>query len=555
MSLTGSPTLDLTCMVYGHPKSPFISHAATFNLQPLEPPSREDWERFKTTIIGKYLGMNAPLHEIVVEMEQYYGFKATQRMYKQRFTEWNIYKYKKVVEKRIAKARSAQGSMDNDDADSVAMSRWPSATTCSPMPFDDSSCASQPTEDGTCDEAARCAHRHCIQAFLLQLEQHYNATSGLYQQKTSFSLLDIGPKRIGSVDQVLYCVQQFSESWMASDSQVHQHHISDAAAKAAKITSAIKGHCSHRSSPKQCERCTWAEFDFGLSMLEDRHTDLALTSFELGCRLAHLLLSSPSKLFIRNLIMAFGSTRWDQFKPFRQKLLEYLALMASVVLGQKHPITIILENVACGDTLAASAEFSLRLMLQLFERAYHSAHPDVLLIKRSLSVILRRQRDYHASEEILQSAIKDSSSYNGYDSKETRRCFRRLGHLYMEQCRYEEANTVFQTILKTAPGKSVYQESWIPDEISVYTYQHLARMANEVGDQIKCRFWFLKELDAAIKRWGVDGEYTAECLQLAYNEIPSAVEQYPAIFDQAAWKAKGAIVISKARWCAVRNLI
>ena len=291
-------------------------------------------------------------------------------------------------------------------------------------------------------------------------------------------------------------------------------------------------------------------------MLEDRHTNLALTSFELGCRLAHLLLSSPSKLFIRNLIMAFGSTRWDQFKPFRQKLLEYLALMASVVLGQKHPITIILENVACGDTLAASAEFSLRLMLQLFEQTYHSAHPDVLLIKRSLSVILRRQRDYHASEQILLSAIKDSSSYNGHGSKETRRCFRRLGHLYMEQRRYEEAKTVFQTILRHCS-----REVSVPRKLDTRRDQCLYLPASGsngkrgMGDQIKCRFWFLKELDAAIKRWGVDGEYTAECLQLAYNEIPSAVEQYPAIFDQAAWKAKGAIVISKARWCAVRNLI
>lgn len=200
-------------------------------------------------------------------------------------------------------------------------------------------------------------------------------------------------------------------------------------------------------------------------------------------------------------------------------------------------------------------------MLELFEEATHSAHPDVLLIKRSLSVILRRQHDYATSESILLSAIHDSKKYNGYDCKETRRCLRRLGHLYMEQKRYSEAEAVFQRILDTAPGKSEQQESWRPDEISVYTYQHLARMSNDMGDRSKCRYWFMKEMDAAIKRWGVGGDYTAECLQLAYNEIPpdslrSAVDNYPEILNQAQIiNQKGGIVISKARWCAVRNLI
>ena len=566
MNVDISRMLDMREVLYTEPKSPYFSTTPDLRLQPLDPPTREDWERFKTTIIGQYVGMNAPLHEIVREMDQWHGFKASQRMYKQRFTEWGVFKYKKAAEKRIAKARFAHQGSAGSEAGSIIMSRVPSSRTCVSLPTDDDDefHASLPQLDGTCEQSADCAHRHCIQAFFLHLERHFTATARLHQPEISSSLLCGGRQRNGSVEKVLSCVRQFSHYWVTDDPHIHQDHIKNAAEKAAKITSGIRAHCSHRSSPKQCERCTWSEFDFGLAMLEDSHTDLALASFELGCRLAHLLLSSPSKLFIRNLIMAFGSARWERVEPFRQKLLDYLASMASVVLGDDHPIAIILENVACGETLAASAEGALRIMLGLFEQALHSAHPDVLLIKRSLSVILRRQQDYHGSEQILLSAIADSEAYNGNNCKETRRCLRRLGHLYMEQERYQEAEAVFLRILDTAPGKQMYQGNWIPDEISVYTYQHLARMANDMGNRKKCRFWFMQELDAAIKRWGVGGDYTAECLQLVYaasNEIPlealtSAVNQYPDIFNQAeVLKSMGGIVISKARWCAVRNLI
>ncbi len=554
-----SPIFNMAGHFNGDAKAWSLDEHPSLTLQPLDPPNREDWERFKPTIVGKYLGMNAPLHEIVREMEHWYGFRASKRMYKQRFTDWNVFKYKKAAEKRIAQDRSIHKGSTYDYDFSMPMSRIPSSMTSTSFPMDDLDFrAAASAEDGSCDQSARCAHRRCIQTFFLHLERQYINVTGLYQPDVFPSNLRCHPQRIGSVEKVLNCIRQFTKACMAPDSPAHQDYMAEASAEAAQITSGLIGHCSHRSSPKQCERCTWAEFDFGLAMLEDQHTDLALASFELGCRLVHLLLSSPSKLFIRNLIMAFGSTRWEPFEPFRQKLLEYLASMASVVLGDSHPITITLDNVACNDTFAASAEPALRIVLELFQQTYRSAHPDILLIKRSLSVILRRQRDYEAGEQILLSAIHDSEQHNGHDCKETRRCLRRLGHLYMEQGRYREAEAVFQRILDTAPGKSVYQDNWIPDEISVYTYQHLARMANDMGDQDKCRFWFTKELDAAIRRWGIGGEYTAECLQLAYNEIPldalgATVNQYPNIFNQAEIRRlKGSIVISKARWCAVR---
>jgi tetratricopeptide (TPR) repeat protein len=395
------------------------------------------------------------------------------------------------------------------------------------------------------------------------------------------------------VEQVLYYVEQFTDSFGSSTTSPYQPQIPDAAAQARQITSGITNHCSHKTGPYQCERCTWAEFDFGLAMLEDGHADLAMTSFELGCRLARLLLSQPSKLFVRNLVMAFGSSRWAKFEGFRHKLLDYLALMAQVVLGDDHPITIILQHVATGDTLVACSELALRAMIATFEKTSRLAHPDVLLVKRSLSVILRRQQQFSLSEKLLLRAIHDSEVQNGVNHKETRRCLRRLGHLYMQEQRWDEAETVFIRILNSAPGLQQAQtsapvynfstldeakdcftthsppSSWIPDEISVYTYQHLARLSSDRGDDSQTRYWFGKELEAALKRWGPSGEYTTECLSLAIasastssmlasteaDMLASVVEQYPEILQTSMVTGVGGIFVSKARWCAVRNLI
>lgn len=577
--------LDYMSSPFSGPSSPFDTTAVKdaalppFSLYPpLDPPSRDDWERFKTTILEQYIGMSMTVKELVHHMDTWYQFKATPRMFKQRFTEWGVFKYAAAARRHIDRSSSSSTSAPAplstsapSNATSMAMSRVSSTTSYASSSFSNPNPFSDEPEQyngnwgciqgGPCSQAAVCAHRHCIQAVLAANLAQQNRTTPTshpspfpspYNQPTA-------PRR-GSVEKVLYYVEQFSDSWMSPNATTHPPQIPDAAAQARRITSGISNHCSHKTGP-QCERCTWAEFDFGLAMLEDGHADLAMTSFELGCRLAHLLLSQPSKLFIRNLVMAFGSSRWEKFEAFRHKLLEYLALMAQVVLGDNHPIAIILQNVACGDTLVAASEFALRTMISTFEKTTRSTHPDVLLVKRSLSVILRRQQQFVVGEELLLSAIQESEAENGYHHKETRRCLRRLGHLYMQQQRWEDAEAVFMRILDSAPGKQEYAENWIPDEISVYTYQHLARMASDMGDRSKCRFWFSKELMAAVKRWGPEGEYTASCLSLAYNETPPdslqyVVEQYPELLQTAqTWGLQGKIFVSKARWCAVRNMI
>ncbi|RMZ82725.1 hypothetical protein DV738_g1505, partial [Chaetothyriales sp. CBS 135597] len=481
-------------------------------------------------------------------------------MYKQRFKEWYIFKYPRAAERQRPRPETEDELPSTHDIGTPPLAEsLPEELSYQESPTaSDAGLMDTPTASnfGCCPHAASCTHRQCIQAFLFDLA--WRSQVSCESPSSYMTPIDlVMPTSPDPVEEVLGHVRRFSLSWLHPEDSSHDHQIMDAAAQAKRLTSNIRGHCSHRSSSKQCERCTWSEFDFGLAMLEEGHNDLAFTSFHLGCRLANLLLSSPSKLFIRNLIMAFGTHRWEQFESLRHQLLNYLAQMASEVLGDEHPISSILKHCSQGNVLQQCAERALETMIEVAELLSLPAHPDVLIIKRSLSVILRRQKNYVKSEKILLDAINDSELLNGPHAKETRRCLRRLGHLFMEQRRWKEAEEVYQRILDSAPGKSEFQENWIPDEISVYTYQHLASMYSDMGDLDKSRYWLVQELIAAIKRWGLEGEYTTECLQLAYNEIPagslhSVAEQYPEILHQAqVMFREGKLVISKSRCPAI----
>ena len=533
-----------------------------FLLMAQYPPTREDWELFRQIIIDKY--STASLRELVKIMREEYNFDATARMYKQRFTEWAIFKYQKAANRRTAKTDQF-GRHEDVGSASAPMSRSSSTSTNTSTvsasgQHETSDTTQLPTRHVHCNEPASCIHWHCIRDFLQHLRELPTQTITVPSMNIP-AACPWSSSRPGSIKEVLLNVRYFSESWVTSAGSSHQHVIPDADARAAMITSEHSRHCSHKASTVQCERCTWAEFDYGLAMLEQGLYADAVASFELGCRLFNLLLSRPSKLFIRNLINAFGSMRWEDFPDSRKGLLQYLADMATVILRGHHPITVILHNMTCGNILAAVAEPALQTMIEIFEDDSHTADPDVLLMKRTLSVVLRRQEDFDKAESILKDAIEASTVYHGTEAKETRRCLRRLGHLYMQQRVWEKARQVYLEILCTAPVKDHNHGDWPPDEISVYTYHHLTQMAQAMGDQNMTRFWFYQELMAAIKRWGPTGDYTVECLQVAYIDTPAqvldkVVMKYPDILNcLGGIEIKEKVVISKARWCAVRNLI
>ena len=74
---------------------------------PLNPPNREDWERYRPAILAQYQDSPSQKGKTLEETRQYmqleFQFCATGRMFKQRFAEWDVTKYSKAAEKRRLK--------------------------------------------------------------------------------------------------------------------------------------------------------------------------------------------------------------------------------------------------------------------------------------------------------------------------------------------------------------------------------------------------------------------------------------------------------------------
>src|SRR5690242_7109153 len=104
-------------------------------------------------------------------------------------------------------------------------------------------------QDGPCSQANVCAHRHCIQSVLANLEQRSQPIPTSHPTSVSSPYYQPVPQRRGSVEKVLYYVEQFSESWMSPEASTHPPHIPNAAAQARQITSGITNHCSHKTGP------------------------------------------------------------------------------------------------------------------------------------------------------------------------------------------------------------------------------------------------------------------------------------------------------------------
>ncbi|KAK9781818.1 putative Clr5 domain-containing protein [Seiridium cardinale] len=71
----------------------------------------EEWEAMKPFIREIYIKDNRPLKELMLEMERRHGFKATVRMYKKHFSDWNLRKYReRSTDKQLKRVVVRSGS-------------------------------------------------------------------------------------------------------------------------------------------------------------------------------------------------------------------------------------------------------------------------------------------------------------------------------------------------------------------------------------------------------------------------------------------------------------
>jgi tetratricopeptide (TPR) repeat protein len=199
----------------------------------------------------------------------------------------------------------------------------------------------------------------------------------------------------------------------------------------------------------------WYKFYLAVVMLKRKEPSVGWNLVEEGCKITRGILEQPSRSFFPNLYNHFGSHKWDEFESLRLQILQYLKGMSAVLLGTNHPLTIILRHLAIEGFLKNVSEPALKIMLDVYAHTLYSMHPDVIQAERSLCMVFRRQNEFSTATDRVTTMLRHSEQVNGRYDTNTRRCMRRLGHLYRYQERYADAEKMYRDVIQLAEDSSV----------------------------------------------------------------------------------------------------
>jgi hypothetical protein len=210
----------------------------------------------------------------------------------------------------------------------------------------------------------------------------------------------------------------------------------------------------HRLPEMRDDQGLWYKFYLAVVMLKRNESIVGWRLAEEGCKITKSVLEHPSRSFFPNLYNHFGSHKWDEFESLRLHILRYLTDVSVLLLGANHPLTRILGHLAIEGFLKVVSGPALKVMLDVYEQALGSMHPDVIQTERGLCKVLRRQNEFCAATDRVKAMLKHSQQANGRYHTNTRRCIRRLGHLYRYQERYEDAEQMYQDVMQFAESGS-----------------------------------------------------------------------------------------------------
>ncbi|KIW35067.1 uncharacterized protein PV07_01787 [Cladophialophora immunda] len=467
-------------------------HGLTPPSRPAYPPSLADWEDYKPIIHKLYAQEGRSLSEVQRTLCQKYHFRASCRSYKNKLRSWGIRKY--------YRAGTPQSNPPGIlfDPNTALISTFNSEFSAGRIKTEDDgqfitgspSRISSFPRDGFALPAA--------------FDHKSPALRQGTQQELVKRLRDV-PSSVPSFF-IKHAIDDPAESIvLATDAFVRS--FADSPPPPTPTDAPIKQIKPFRRR----KNYIWHQFQHGLNLLEQGDVRTAFADFQRGCAMAEEYLLRPSKYALVSLLLVMGNRRWERHQQVWESVLRFMSSMSAKALGSQHPLAHIMRRIMDWDLMRGVAQTSLTVMLDLNQRKLGPAHPDVLLLQQSQSVELMRQGDFERSESLVQDSCRVSRQVYGPSSPATRNCLRRLGNLYLEQQRWDDAESVFENILALDSAANAYRGPG--DESSVFTCQNLSLVNCRRGDLAKSHYWAQQELDLALKIYGPEDEYYADCVR------------------------------------------
>jgi hypothetical protein len=452
----------LAISVYFYRKATEAAHSSMDKglPNPSFPPSSVDWENYRPIITQLYFNENKKLEDVRKHMFTRHKFKATPRMYKKRTLEWGLRKY------RTLKTRN------NDDNDGwVIVNRPRLRRNQEPQ----ASNAQNEAHDG-----ARMANMDIALAFSI----HPSATN-------------IDAILFYAREQAMLCVDDIRRAHPGTSLQILPE--TDYVSEIHKLET-DEGGAFHSGVIQGC-----------FLMREKRYQE-AFAQFQTGC---HRMIPywksirTRPRLVLPNLIQLFGSRKcqWENFPDVRQELLSYLARTATVILGNLHPISRVLQYLRAEDLYTQVDEGGIvRAILDSFEHTLDPGHPQVSELRQDLETVLTREGRLMEGAAVLQRGVEHSERFNGTHHWQTLELMQNLAVVHMTQGSWGEAIDIYREVVMRLDVDRLETPPDLSGVADLTNLLHISDSRTGGLDQ------WVQDTNSSSHPWGIKFERTKQCL-------------------------------------------
>ncbi|KAL9106270.1 MAG: hypothetical protein Q9227_008669 [Pyrenula ochraceoflavens] len=133
---------------------------------------------------------------------------------------------------------------------------------------------------------------------------------------------------------------------------------------------------------------------------QQKYSDARLAVESISERTKHALRNQGPHLLIYLVIMICDSDCPAEF-IFNNYLNRYLVDLCKIVVGESHPITVILWNILIAESKIGVGENLVKKSLEIFKKVFGVAHGETFLLMISITNILWQQKRYNEAERFL----------------------------------------------------------------------------------------------------------------------------------------------------------
>ncbi|KAH6671171.1 hypothetical protein B0J14DRAFT_656155 [Halenospora varia] len=382
--------------------------------QPSDPPTRRDWEAYRTIFTHLYRTENRSLKEVMSIMADQYKFKATPRMFKRRVTDWKLNKNYKAAE-REAIARVVERYRNHGDPTPTILVRGQPVKMhriqrhCKigqslTSPFG----SAGSFDSSVLNNDARQIHSGGL---TMEYDKEMNLMDDMRTQKGNLpkmaGLFKIPLRQLSPPDElkhaeiVIYQTNVFYESYAQS-----------------MVTGEIKGNGALGSE---------AGVDLSAFVCKVS-TALQLRQRRAGWRLLNEamdmikpILESKHPHTLRVLVVRASDWEYLSLDIYRV-IWRQISKMASIVLGDSDPLSKVCLAITHIKSNGHVNEAVNRLLSSMFERTLGPYHVETLQAKSDYTTSLVGNGDFARAECLQRMVISD---------------FEKLGHKYGEEVVFE----------------------------------------------------------------------------------------------------------------------